>query len=305
MVHYLRFPLPYFAGWVFLVAATGFAQVALVNFAVQMILFALVVCLPLYLTGRMAYVDIGWPWGLVGIGVVTLLTGSGHESRVLAISVIYFIVGGRMGAGALVFLFQGLLSIELPRYKYQRLRWEKARIKHQKLLAQLEVLSQGLANTSFLALPAFIIAANPTPSLSALEIAGFAIWLMGYVIESIADLQKLAFVTKMRKAGDKKKLCDVGLWKYSRHPNYFGEWVVWTGLIVASIPSWWYLQAVEPTVVWLMLAAGLLYIARIMYWVSNTYSGAEPSEYYSVKKRPGYVDYQKTTNMFFPGPRKS
>ena len=301
MLNYLRFPSPYILGWLFLVAATQYAHVALLNGIIQLSLFTLVVCLPLWFTGRMAYVDIGWPWGLVGIGIITLLFGSGDNFRVTAIAAIYLFIGGRMGAGAVVYLFQGILNTELPRYRYQRLRWEKAGIKNEKLMAQLEVLSQGLANASFLALPAFVIASNPTREISAVEIAGFAIFLSGYIIESIADSQKLFFVNKMKQSGETNRVCDIGLWKYSRHPNYFGEWVVWLGLVVASIPSWWLLQHKEPMPVWILLGLGLLYIVRIMYWVLNSYSGAEPAEYYSLQKRPGYAEYQEKTNMFFPG----
>jgi steroid 5-alpha reductase family enzyme len=304
MFPYLRFPLPYIAGWAFLVAATCFSEMAALNGLIQVVLFALVVCLPLLFTGRMSYVDIGWPWGLVGIGLVTMWLGSGHEMRVTVIGVIYCIVGGRMGIGALVYLFQGHLDTELPRYRYQRLRWEKAGIQKEKIIAQMEVLSQGLANASFLALPAFVIAANPSPQLSLFEIAGFVIWISGYVIESIADSQKMLFINRMKAAGEKNKVCNLGLWKYSRHPNYFGEWVVWLGLVVAAIPSWMYLKEVETVPVWILIGLGLLYIVRIMYWVLNTYSGAEPAEYYSLQKRPDYAEYQRTTSMFFPGPRR-
>lgn len=53
-------------------------------------------------------------------------------------------------------------------------------------------------------------------------------------------------------------VCDIGLWKYSRHPNYFGEWLVWTGIVIAAIPSWFALGSSEALWVWLVLGIGLL-----------------------------------------------
>jgi steroid 5-alpha reductase family enzyme len=97
----------------------------------------------------------------------------------------------------------------------------------------------------------------------------------------------------------------VGLWRYSRHPNYFAEWMVWTALVIASIPSWLALRPVEPLVVWVLLGAGLLFVSRAMYSTLVYYTGAVPSEYYSVRKRPEYETYQRETNRFFPGPSRS
>lgn len=130
------------------------------------------------------------------------------------------------------------------------------------------------------------------------------VWAGAYLAESIADLQKLNFLRAMKIAGEKNRVCNVGLWRYSRHPNYFAEWMVWNGLIIAAIPSWVALYGDEPVVVWLLLGASLLMASRMMYTTLVYLTGAVPSEYYSVQKRPEYRSYQKTTNMFFPGPRK-
>jgi steroid 5-alpha reductase family enzyme len=108
----------------------------------------------------------------------------------------------------------------------------------------------------------------------------------------------------MKQQGKKNQVCNVGLWRYSRHPNYFAEWLVWTALVVASVPSWLALRTSEPLVLWLLLGAGLLFVSRIMYSTLVYYTGAVPSEYFSVRKRPEYESYQRQTNMFFPGPVK-
>ena len=138
--------------------------------------------------------------------------------------------------------------------------------------------------------------------MSIFEIIGILIWLSAFIMESVADMQKLSFFKKMKKLGQKNQVCNVGLWKYSRHPNYFAEWMVWNGLIIASIPSWIILYEKESLIIWGLLGLGLLFISRLMYTTLVYYTGAIPSEYYSLQKRPGYKSYQESTNIFFPGP---
>ena len=111
---------------------------------------------------------------------------------------------------------------------------------------QIDALGARLTNATFLALPAFIIGANPNPTFSVIEIIGLALWILPYAFESIADAQKIRFLRKMSGLGEKRKVCDVGLWQYSRHPNYFGEWMVWNALVLASLPSWFALMEQNP-----------------------------------------------------------
>lgn len=304
LVPYLRLPAPHLLVWALLLSTESLRELSLINGATQLLLFACVVCLPLWRTGRMAYVDIGWPWGVFAIGALTFAMSDGHPARVATVAVLYMFIGGRMGAGALVYWRKGWLDNELPRYQYQRLRWRRAGIEHPRVMAQIEVLTQGLANASFLAIPAFVIAANDAPTLAPLEVLGLGVWLSGYVVESLADAQKMLFIRQMKRAGRTNEVCDVGLWRFSRHPNYFGEWLVWVGLIVAALPSWFALRAHESDLVWVLLGLALVWIAPLMYWVLNNYSGAVPAEHYSVQKRPGYAEYQRRTNRFFPGPRR-
>ena len=173
------------------------------------------------------------------------------------------------------------------------------------LAMQIEAILQGLANASFFAMPAFIIVTNTSNTIVILEIIGVVIWGSAFVMESIADMQKLSFLREMKRLGQKNQVCNVGLWKYSRHPNYFAEWMVWNGVIIASIPSWIMLYEKESPIVWVLLGLGLLFMSRLMYTTLVYHTGAVPSEYYSVQKRPDYKSYQETTNIFFPGPKKS
>ena len=70
-----------------------------------------------------------------------------------------------------------------------------------------------------------------------LEICGWVLWLTSFAFEHTADRQKKQFIKDCIKNNIKNAVCDVGLWRYSRHPNYFGEWMVWNSLIITSIPS--------------------------------------------------------------------
>lgn len=295
-------PLTVFViGFLILVFSQSFQQLSLINFATQMVLFGLVVCWPIWKTGRMSYVDIGWPWGLFCIGVISLLLGEGDPWRVKIVGGIYIIIGMRMGMGALQLWRKGYLKKEFPRYQYQRRRWERAGKTNVQLAMQVDAIAQGLANASFLAMPAFIIASNPDPSFSVFEIVGLIIWVLAIIMESVADAQKLSFLRKMSALGEKNKVCDVGLWKYTRHPNYFAEWMVWNGLVIAAIPSWWALMSNELLPIWILLGLGLLFVSRIMYLSLVYLTGAVPSEYYSLQKRPDYAAYKERVNMFFPG----
>lgn len=287
-------------GWIILLITSSFHFLSLINGITQLVLFALVVCWPIWKTGRLSYVDIGWPWGLFVIGMLTLIFGEGYHWRVWIVGGVYIFIGMRMGLGALLLWKKGYMKKEFPRYQYQRARWERAGKTNINLAMQIDALTQGLANASFLAFPAFIISSNTELTFSIFEIFGLALWLSAFVIEAKADAQKLSFLRKMSAQGKKNMVCNVGLWQYSRHPNYFAEWMVWNALIIAAIPSWIALKSSETMLSWILLGIGLLFVSRIMYFSLVYLTGAVPSEYYSLKKRPEYKNYQKRVNMFFP-----
>ena len=282
-----------------------FRNVGFFNTIGQVVLFTFVVCIPISRTGRMSYVDIAWPWGLVLLGIVSYIFSDGYWLRSLLISGMVILVGLRMGFGALKMWRSGHLDKELPRYEYQHIRWKKSGKDNTQLALQVDAISQGLANTSFLALPIFITASNTNQSFEIIEAIGILVWGLALVFESVADFQKLRFLIKMKKTGLRNQVCNVGLWKYTRHPNYFAEWMVWNGLIITAIPSWLALRDAQVNqIFWLLVGGGLIYVSRMMYMTLVYATGAIPSEYFSVKKRPGYKEYQKQTNLFFPGVKK-
>jgi len=299
---------PFVIGCVLIILLPSLSQLAIINIIGQILLFIFIACIPAWRTGRMSYVDIAWPWGLVLIGILTYTYSNGHWLRVLIISVAYIFIGLRMGLGALNMWKSGWFNTEFPRYQYQRRRWKNAGKTNVSLVIQVDILIQGLANASFLAFTAFIIAANPQAHFSIFEIIGIVIWMVAFVMESIADGQKLMFLKQMKKSGLKNKVCNIGLWSYSRHPNYFAEWMVWNALIIAAVPSWFYNMTLQQShsnlALWVLIGIGLLFVSRIMYLTLVYLTGAKPAEFYSLQKRPEYKDYQQSTNVFFPWPKK-
>jgi steroid 5-alpha reductase family enzyme len=303
-MNYFRPVYPFLLGLGFILWSTTFFKLALLNSLGQIALFTVVVCIPIWRTGRMSYVDIGWPWGLVLLGIISFFFSEGYWMRSLVVSSVVILIGLRMGLGALKMWRLGFLKKEFPRYQYQRIVWKEEGKNNTALALQIDAIAQGLANASFLAFPVFIIASNGDQEFSVLEIVGLVIWILAFSMESIADFQKARFLKEMKRAGKHRQVCNVGLWKYCRHPNYFAEWMVWNGLVIAAIPSWLSLKALESEPVWLLLGIGLLLASKFMYTTLVYTTGAVPSEYYSVQKRPDYKDYQQQTNRFFPGPRR-
>ena len=196
---------------------------------------------------------------------------------------VILLVGLRMGLGALKMWRLGLLEKEFPRYQYQRVRF------HQKgKTVEVGPASGGdfsrSRHASFLALPVFVIASNNATTFSIIELFGLLIWMLAFVMETVADVQKARFLKAMKKAGKQRQVCNIGLWRFCRHPNYFAEWMVWNGLIIASVPSWWALRVAESAWLWWLLGAALLYTSYVMYNTLVYLTGAVPSEYYSVQK---------------------
>ncbi len=291
--------IAFLATWSLLLSSDNETLVSLlvVNGIVQITLFVLVACLPFLRTGRMSFVDIAWPFGVALIGLQILFMADGNFLRQCAVAGVYLLIGLRMGVGALTMARTTgvIFRTEFPRYQYRRMTFEASGEGGMRFHMLAEIMAQGFANMSVLALPGFMMAVNASDTISGWEIAGVCLWLVAYILESTADLQKLRFIAK-----NKGGVCNVGLWRYSRHPNYFSEWLVWTGLVTASIPSWLALRGSEALHVWITMGLGAAGASAMMYITLVYLTGAIPSEYYSVRKRPEYRRYQETTNMFFP-----
>jgi steroid 5-alpha reductase family enzyme len=135
-----------------------------------------------------------------------------------------------------------------------------------------------------LPLQAGIAGSDPGVGMSVLDAVGIALWAVGLFFETVGDWQLARFKADPANQG---KVMDRGLWRYTRHPNYFGDFCVWWGfyLIATAGGAWW-------TVVGPILMSALLI----------RYSGAGLLEKTIANRRPGYDTYARRTNGFFPGP---
>eukprot|EP00127_Corallochytrium_limacisporum_P001662 Clim_evm8s76 gene=Clim_evmTU8s76 len=291
------------------------------NAKCQVILFALVVQIPAYLTGHMMYVDIGWPSGLVLLSINAFLFGNGYWVRRWVICAILFLHGFRMSMGA-VYLFGAISKFtyrfksDLPRYKYAKHRW----IVHDKMPAdtwwiklQHDCAQQGFMNSILLCFPVAFAAFNTSVDLSLLELFGWLLWGSGYVFENMADVQKAKFVAHMKTASKEMKTSapasdaviglapydgkPYSLWTMSRHPNYFGEWICWCGIAVAGAASAWHMFDF-PILAYALYCLAM--VPRVFYDCLLYWTGAEPAEYYSIRHRPKYVEYQSRVRCLFP-----
>jgi steroid 5-alpha reductase family enzyme len=149
-------------------------------------------------------------------------------------------------------------------------------------------LLQGLS-VWIIMLPSIIILSSTSPfSLHPVTLMGFTLWFLGFTLETVADLQKFFFKLKPQ---NKDQFISHGLWKYSRHPNYFGEILCWWGIFTFALPylsSWSWATIISP-----------LYITILLLFVT----GIPPLEKrYSQKYKHNkhYQQYRSSTSLLIP-----
>ncbi|MEM9554476.1 MAG: DUF1295 domain-containing protein [Acidobacteriota bacterium] len=138
----------------------------------------------------------------------------------------------------------------------------------------------------FIALPLLAgTGGDPDAALGWLDALGVALWLVGMVFEAGGDWQLARFKADPSTRG---QVLDRGLWRYTRHPNYFGDFCVWWGFYAIAVAAggWWTVPGPLLMSVLLMKVSG----------VTLTESTIE-------ERRPAYAEYKRRTNAFFPGPR--
>ncbi|WP_069159877.1 DUF1295 domain-containing protein [Nocardia altamirensis] len=275
---------------------------AVTNLVIQGVLFGVLASVPAYRTGHMSYVDLAWSWGLVEIGVLTLALGGIDSSLTVSVGVIYVVIGLRLGIWATLAGTTGALTGDAARYRYQRLHWETAGLRSERLSIQVEIMLRGMTNMSILAIPALLAAAHPR-SLGVIEIVALVLWALFFGFESVADWQKAQFLERVERQA-KRRTCEIGLWRYCRHPNYFGHWMQWNAVILLVLPTLISRRDDTAGALWVITLIGLLSISAALYYTLVYYTGAAPTEYYSAQSRPDYAEYQRTTNRFFPGRRR-
>ncbi len=136
----------------------------------------------------------------------------------------------------------------------------------------------------FVALPLLIAARSPQPAqVTVTDVAGLLLFIVGLAFEAVGDHQLRRFKSVPANRG---KVLDTGLWRYTRHPNYFGDAVLWWGL---------YLVAVSASGGWMTIASPAL-----MTFLLLRVSGVTLLERGLTASKPGYADYVARTSAFFP-----
>jgi steroid 5-alpha reductase family enzyme len=251
-------------------------------FVLACVLLLWLICLGLHDVTPM---DSFWAIGLFLVGVVTALQAAGAADRKLALVALSGIWGLRLGL-----------------YLFWRWRQHGPDRRYVRLLEKSEAAGMSWARASLVkvfltqapmlwlvALPVQLGQVDAEPArLGPLAFAGIALAVLGIVFESVGDFQLSRFRADPANAG---KVLDRGLWRYTRHPNYFGDACVWWGL---------YLIAAETaTGLWALPGPVLL------TWTLMKWSGAPTLERRLAKTRPDYAAYIQRTSGFFPLPPKA
>jgi steroid 5-alpha reductase family enzyme len=227
-------------------------------------------------SGDAGIVDVAWGLGVAVIAVVfALWTDQGNTSRRVAVAVVALVWALRLSG----YVLRRVLTLpEDGRYQTLKEQWGGA--------AQVKMLQfyqmQAAASVLF-ALP-MLIAMRSEAAWSLWDTLGCVVGLVAIAGESWADWQLSAFRAKPENKG---KVCQQGLWRYSRHPNYFFEWV-----------HWWAYVCFAPYAPWGWLT--LLFPLTMYYFITQK-TGIPPTEEQALKSRgDAYRQYQRTTSAFFP-----
>ena len=222
--------------------------------------------------------DIAWGLGFVIIAWTSFFLSEYSLTKIIANSFIT-IWGLRLS----YHIFQRTKNkTEDFRYLKWRNEW-----KHFYLRSYLQVfLLQGIF-MCIIALPIIFINIENDKELNWIFILGSTIWLFGFLFEAIADKQLTNFKNNSSK---KNKIIQIGLWKYSRHPNYFGEVVLWWGIFLMACTKNNFLYTV----------ASPFLITYLILFVSGI-----PMLEEKYKNNEEFQEYKKRTSSFFPLPPKT
>lgn len=226
-------------------------------------------------------VDIAWGLSFTVMAWVGFATGDGASGRSWLLALLVSLWGVRL---AVYLARRNLPHGEDPRYAAMR----RKRPDSFALWSLGSVFLLQAALAWVVALPVTLAMSDPTPaSLSPLTWVGVALWAVGVFFEAVGDAQLARFKADPANKG---AVMDRGLWRYTRHPNYFGDFCVWWGLFVVAAETGRALVGVIGPVLMSVL------LTRV--------SGKDLLEKTIGKRRPGYAEYVRRTNAFFPGPPK-
>jgi len=227
-------------------------------------------------------VDIAWSYAFALLAGIYALFGAGWPPRRALIAALVTVWSLRLGTHLLVRIARKHPE-EDGRYRQLRKDWGAGFLGRMAGFFQMQAASVVLLGIPFLA-----ACSNPRPELGALEWAGACLWLAAISGEALADAQLSAFKADPRNRG---AVCEAGLWRYSRHPNYFFEWLIWVSYFLFACASPWG---------WL----GILSPACILFLLLRV-TGIPMTEEQSVRSKGDlYRSYQARTSAFVPLPTR-
>ena len=231
---------------------------------------------------NLGIVDIAWSWAFAPVAIFYAATTHGDPARRWLIAGMATAWSLRLGAH-LYFRVLGHHPQEDVRYAKLRTQWGKDLKGRALIFFQLQAVLIVL-----LSIPFLIVSLNDKPGISAVEWLGVAVWFVAVTGEGVADWQLKQFRSL---AENKGRICRVGLWNHSRHPNYFFEWLVWVGFFVFALGS--------------PLGCATVYCPALMLFFLLRVTGIPLTEELSLKsKGDAYREYQRTTSPFVPWFRK-
>jgi steroid 5-alpha reductase family enzyme len=224
-------------------------------------------------------VDIFWGFGFVVVAWVAFVLGDGESPRTWLVSILTSVWGLRLT----VHLFRRNWG-RGEDFRYRAMRRRNPEHFHRWTLLHVFGLQGALMFAVSLPVQMAQVQGGPE-GLVAADIAGIALWAIGLSFEAVGDWQLQRFKADPANAG---KVMDRGLWRYTRHPNYFGDAVVWWGLFLIA--------AAHPVMLW--TAVGPLIMSVLLTRVS----GVPLLEASMARRKPGYQEYMERTSGFFPLP---
>ena len=224
-------------------------------------------------------VDPVWPLAFIAVAITALIAGDGDEGRRILLACVVAIWGARLSIHLLV-----RNAGKGEDFRYAAMRAKRGRRFWLTSLVTVFLL-QGLL-VWVVSLPVQL-SAIPDRPLGWLAIVGAIVWVLGVAFEAMGDAQLTRFKAN---PASRVQVLDTGLWRYTRHPNYFGDFLVWWGIFLIAAESgagaWGF--------------AGPLLMTLLLVKVS----GAGLLEKDIVVRRPGYADYVRRTSGFIPLPPK-
>lgn len=236
---------------------------------------------------KSGWVDAIWTFAVGAVGAIAALTTisswEAHAPRQWLVAALIALWSLRLG---LHIVSRTLNGGEDPRYATLRKEWGDGY--RARLFWFLQIQA---AAALVLVVTALIASKNPAAALGLGDMLGVIVLAIAIIGEGVADAQLARFRRTNAGSG---RVCDIGLWGLSRHPNYFFEWLVWVAFAVIAIDLagqyWW----------------GLIALAgpAFMYWLLVHVSGIPPLEQHMLRSRgDAFRDYQQRVNAFWPGPQ--